>query len=48
MYVIGGLVLMIPVQPTVKVLGASRVPQLTRVGGTGAVRVPGANFILLI
>ena len=38
MYVMGGWVARTPVQATVRTLGCSMVPQVTRVGGTGARR----------
>jgi hypothetical protein len=45
MYVLGGMVLIIPVQAIVNILELSISPQLTITGGTGAISAPPFHFI---
>ena len=47
-YVLGGMVLMIPVQATVRTLGCSGVPQETITGGSGAINAPPFHFVFFI
>ena len=48
MYVLGGIVESIPVQPIVIIFAHSMSPTVTMTGGSGAVRAPALKLFLAI